>query len=152
MITKEILKKELEYNKETGIFTRIKTGEIAGSKLRYVKIHLKGKNYSAHRLAWLYVYDYIPDYSKDLMIDHINQNKHDNRICNLRVVNRSQNAQNSKLYSKNKTGIKGVHWIKEDKSYRATIYLNNKQISLGSHKNLFDAICARKSMENKIFI
>jgi len=150
MITKEILEKEIDYCKHTGLFTR--NGKEAGHKSRYIRISIKGKTYSAHRLAWLYIYGYMPDYKKDLMIDHINQDKHDNRICNLRVIDRCGNAQNSKIYITNKSGVKGVSFLKRDKTWRSFIHEKNKQIYLGSSKDFFEAVCKRKSAENKIFI
>jgi len=53
-------------------------------------IGLLGKRYYAHRLAWLYVYGVWPDGDTD----HINRNKHDNRIANLRSCSRSENMLN----------------------------------------------------------
>lgn len=47
--------------------------------------------YGAHRIVWMSVYGDIPD---DMVIDHINRSKNDNRIKNLRCVTRQQNARN----------------------------------------------------------
>lgn len=80
MVTQEELKKQLQYSKHTGLFTRLtspngknKVGEIAGTidKNGYVKISIKSKAYKAHRLAWLYEFGNFP--TKHL--DHINGKK-----------------------------------------------------------------------------
>jgi len=99
MITQDKLKEILDYNQHTGLFTwkKIKkysnrsVGDIAGSlSLGYVVIGIDKKIYKAHRLAWLYVYGEFPKEQ----LDHINGNKEDNRICNLREANQSQNNFN----------------------------------------------------------
>ena len=87
MITQSKLKELVNYDQDTGIFTwkkrtsnRIKIGDIIGNlhNCGYIEMGVNGKRYLAHRLAWLYVYGYMPK-----LIDHINTNKQDNRICNL---------------------------------------------------------------------
>lgn len=83
----------LEYNPESGIFVRRKTGHVAGSKGHhsgYVTIYIDGIGYSAHRLAWVYVHGTEPIGD----IDHINRNRSDNRIENLRNITRQENCLN----------------------------------------------------------
>jgi hypothetical protein len=135
MITETILKENLFYDEHTGLFYwttnrgRVKKGSIAGSKTKhgYLQIRLLNKIYLAHRLAWLYVYQEMPS----SLIDHINRNKLDNRICNLRLATKSQNAQNAKTPSTNKSGYKGVSWCNKEKKWRSCIKINQKFISLG---------------------
>lgn len=126
------LKEILNYDFETGIFTWkerlarcVWVGQIAGcSKFNYTKIVIFSKTYSAHRLAWLYVHGESPQG----MIDHINGNKHDNRICNLRLANNSENQQNQKkAQSNNKSGYLGVDFHKRSNSWRATLVVNKKR-------------------------
>ena len=97
-LTQEVLKEHLSYDPNTGIFTRrhsfrfFNAGDIAGfsnGKKNYTRIKLLGDRFLAHRLAWLYVYGTWPENQ----IDHINCDKTDNRICNLRVVNQFENMQ-----------------------------------------------------------
>jgi hypothetical protein len=128
-ITQEKLKEILDYNPDTGIFSwkvskakRIKVGSVAGCKnnLGYILIRIDGKIYLAHRLAWLYTHGDFPLNC----IDHINQIKDDNRICNLRDVTVSENMQNqSQVLGYTKNGSK----------YKATITLNNILYQLGSY-------------------
>lgn len=111
MITHERLLKILWYNPETGVFTwkfvsGRKLGAEAGSKIPsgYIAVQTKGKSYLAHRLAWFYVNKIWP--MKE--IDHINGNKLDNRIVNLREVSRRENAYNRGATKSNKLGLKGI--------------------------------------------
>lgn len=101
-ITATELKRVLEYNKETGVFIRI-NGAVAASVNQhgYGRIYVLGKRYAAHRLAWLYVFGELPSQ----FIDHINMDRNDNRIANLRLCDRSTNAANTKS---KRNGFKGV--------------------------------------------
>lgn len=113
-ITLERLKEALEYNQETGEFRRLlstgaraKIGAVAGSKRNdgYVTIKLDKHRFYAHRLAWLFENGGYPSG----LIDHINGNTSDNRICNLRDASISVNTQNQRRPMKsNKSGVLGV--------------------------------------------
>ena len=118
-ITQEELKEILKYDKQTGNFTwrytrssRAVKGSIAGTLHPdgYIFIRLNGKNYSAHRLAYLYVRGKIPS-----QIDHRNTVKSDNRWENLRRCTNVQNRRNTGLYANNKSGVKGVSLDKRGK-------------------------------------
>ena len=74
--------------------------------------------------------------------DHINGNTLDNRKCNLRKCNKTENNRNSKKRKKNKTGYKGVSAIKGSNKYVAQIFYNNKCIYLGSYKTPQEAHAA----------
>lgn len=69
--------------------------------------------------------------AKGFVVDHINQNKLDNRKSNLRDATKSLNALNSGMWGHNKSGYKGVSWSKQAKKWRATINVQKKQIHLG---------------------
>lgn len=131
MLTQELLKKELHYDPDTGLFFRLKTGKQAGSINKYHKYHLisvHGKQYRLHRLAWFYVYGEWPIAE----IDHINGNKSDNSILNLRDVDRSSNMLNMRKPQKNNScGFLGVHKTSCGR-YRASIGINGKRISIGN--------------------
>lgn len=151
MITQKYLKSRLSYNPASGdfhwrkLFHKGRENNVAGSENNegYVHIRLLGMSYKAHRLVWLYVYGYIPAGE----IDHINGNKLDNRLANLRVVNHEENCKNQKLASNNNTGIMGVGWHKNSNKWRARITVNGRNVALGHHNSFFDACCARKSAE-----
>lgn len=109
MITHDKLIQKLNYNPDTGEFTR-PNGKIAGSlhKEGYHNIMIEGKKYLSHRLAWFYMTRTWPVNC----IDHVNRNRTDNRWVNLREATRSQNQMNSKLRVTNKLGIKNIHKAK----------------------------------------
>lgn len=142
MITQYELQAKLHYNPNTGIFVNKKKNKITGSvhSKGYISIGVCGKVYLAHRLAWLYVYGYLPD----MQIDHINHNKQDNRINNLRVVTNSENHKNKGV---SKHGIFGVKWYEPYQMWRARITVDRKDISLGYFKEYNDAVNARKNAE-----
>lgn len=143
-LTIEQIKNILDYNPETGIFTR----KIVGSEEKgYLKISINGKKYLAHRLAWLMVHGSWP---KD-QIDHIDRNGMNNKISNLREATPQQNAGNKGLQKNNKSGHRGVHWNTRERKWEARIIVNGKQISLGAYKNKEDAIKKRKEVEIEIF-
>jgi hypothetical protein len=114
MLTAEELKKVLTYNPDTGDFhwlittsARARAGCRAGnlSALGYRVIKYLGRTYRAHRLAWLYVHGEWPSNQ----IDHINGDRQDNRIGNLRDVSAKVNLQNLRAaFPKSKTGLLGV--------------------------------------------
>lgn len=142
MLTQEYLKRQLSYDPETGLFTRIRAngnahiGDIAGntnSISGYHYISLKGHPRRAHRLVWLYLYGAFPEG----MIDHINGIKNDNRLANLRECNRAQNALNCKVDVRNKFGLKGVRQIGNRFCARAT--KDKKEIHLGCFATAVEA-------------
>jgi hypothetical protein len=80
-------------------------------------------------------------------IDHINRDRADNRIENLREVTNKQNQQNRSTNSDNTSGHTGVSWYKPYSKWRAQIKHNHKVIHLGYFTNIEDAIAARKAAE-----
>jgi hypothetical protein len=86
-----------------------------------------------------------------LQTDHINRNKLDNRKCNLRIVNCSQNKMNIKLRSDNSSGVKGVYFDKQRKKWVAEIMLNKKKFHLGRFNNIEEAKLKRKFAEKQYF-
>jgi hypothetical protein len=105
----------------------------AGSiyKNGYKVISYKGKRYLAHRLIYVYFHGYLSS-----NLDHINCNKLDNRIENLRKANHSQNAWNIGKTIRNKSGHKGICWRENKKHYEVTCQVNNKQYYLGVFKDI----------------
>lgn len=136
-VTQAYLKEVLSYDENTGIFrwrrdmsTQMKAGDVAGSIITdgYWRIGLNGKAHKAHRLAWLYMYGQWPG-----VIDHIDGDRLNNKINNLRDTTRSVNCQNLKRASKaNKScGFLGVTQYKPGK-YQAQIRVGRRFIYLGS--------------------
>lgn len=150
----------LDYDPDTGIFTWKFNdkkppqwngkwgGKAAGSVSEttgYINININKKMTRAHRLAWIVAYGSEPANQ----IDHINGNRTDNRINNLRCVSNMENGKNQKLRSTNTSGLMGVGIHRGTGKYRSRIYHNNKEISLGLFDSFFEACCARKSAEKR---
>lgn len=90
-------------------------------------IQVSGTRYLAHRLAWMYVYGVMPS-----MIDHVNGDRSDNRIENLRPANKSTNNVNTGLTIRNTTGAKGLMRGRgKDGAFYARIVKNGKTIHIG---------------------
>ena len=149
MLTQDRLKELLNYDPETGIFTRKtsiaghKVGSISGASQNkgYIQMYVDSKNYLAHRLAWLYVYGCWPKYQ----IDHINRNKKDNRIVNLRDVSNSTNQHNIGIRSHNVSGVTGVVWNSRNQKWVAQLIYQNKRYHIGTYTNVEDAKIAREN-------
>lgn len=150
----------LQYDPETGTLRhRARTGDtpyvaawntkFAGKAITskdqhgYLRVALLGVRLSVARVAWTLFYKEPPVGC----IDHINGIRDDNRICNLRIVSKGENAKNSKRRKDNKSGITGVTWDSVNLRWKAHIRVNNKQITVGRYVNLGDAVFARKEAE-----
>lgn len=75
----------------------------------YYQVFHKMKAYRNSRIVWMLNNGEIPD---GLLIDHINGIKTDNRLCNLRLATKAQNGQNQAINCRNKTGVKGLCFVK----------------------------------------
>lgn len=139
----ECLRQTWAYDIETGKFTRrVKSGRwAAGSEVGtihhtgYVKMLFDGKQYLAHRLAWLYVYGEWPSGQ----LDHINRDKTDNRIANLRVATSAQNNAN-RVTSAPISGKRGVYPAGE--KFRARIMVDGYARHLGCFDSPSEASAA----------
>ena len=171
MITQKELKELLHYDPETGVFTWLprcinkfksdlgmkiwnakhamtQAGYLSAKrngKCRYITISIANRPYQAHRLSWLYMNGEFPADQ----IDHINGNGLDNRFLNLRAVTCSENKKNMKIQKNNTSGCVGVRWHKCSSKWLAQVRAEGRQIHLGVFDDWFEAICARKSAENK---
>ena len=135
-ITQEELKNRLDYNPLTGVFTWLhdkpnvkkKAGDSAGCKMNkgYIHINLNGKKYLAHRLAWLYTYGVFPSG----FIDHINGDRDDNGIVNLRQVTNRENCQNN-ITVRNGDRLVGAHWSTKMQKWKSSYHYNGKYHNLG---------------------
>lgn len=159
MLTQEQLKEHIHYDPETGIFTRIKRGnmdnrskigEALGSKdsYGYTQFNVLGETYLAHRLAYLYMTGEWPAEE----VDHINRVRDDNRWDNLRLApSRVAQCQNispkNGLKVKSNTGIPGVTYVHKTARFHVCMAIDGKRTHLGSFDNLLDACARRKSME-----
>ena len=151
MLSQKRLKELLSYDAETGLLTwissrpRVKAGDLAGGICTsgYYRVKLEGKYYRWHRLIWLYVEGVWPNDQ----IDHIDHDKLNNKLANLREVTTAENAKNRTLHTENTSGVTGVYWCKRKCRWKAQICENYKVKHLGSFKEKADAIIARKKAD-----
>lgn len=156
-IDQQRIRELFAYDPDAGVFTRKictapqrKVGEVAGSKdhAGYVTIVFDRKWYKAHRMAWVYLNGDIPE---GFEIDHANGIRDDNRIENLRLATRSQNAQNQKRpHRDSATEKRGVTLHKRTGKFAAQIFVDGKNHHLGLFDDVDSAAEARVTAEREI--
>lgn len=103
----------------------------------YIRCQIDSKTVYLHRFIYTKFFGEVPD---GMQVDHIDGDKKNNRISNLRLVTNKQNQENRQGAQKNSgTGIKGVSWHKTKNKYMAAIKANKKQIYLGYFDRIEDA-------------
>jgi hypothetical protein len=154
MLTQDQLRNLVRYSPVVGVFEKLigqgtkrspKRWILLGcsnSDTGYIYLSIMGKRYPAHRLAWLYVHGEFPEAD----IDHIDGDKTNNAISNLRKATRAQNSANSQTGQRNTSGIKGVSWSKTAKKWVARIVMNG-QVALNAYFD--DVEEARQAVEGK---
>lgn len=153
MITQIRLKEVLDYDPVTGLFNwkrrmrGTKFGSAAGwvNDSGYLCIRVDGTLYRAQRLAWLYVHGVYPKG----VIDHIDRNRLNNSIVNLRDITKAMNQRNLSKSIANTSTVTGVTWYKAGNKWHAQITVDRKKIHLGYFDKFEDAVIARKEAEVK---
>lgn len=141
-VDQTMLKKFFTYDPDTGNLKwrlpqrQSEVGDILGYAHSggYKSASIAGKAYLLHRLVWMFVYGYFPE-----QIDHINHDRQDNRLCNLREVNNTTNSKNTSLSVNSVTKVNGVSFMKSKNKFRAYIMVNRKQIHLGLYDSIEEA-------------
>jgi HNH endonuclease/AP2 domain len=122
-------------------------GTLASSKhvtgYRYVDI--LGVGYHAHRVAWAHHYGVWPEDE----VDHINHNRSDNRIVNLRNASRTTNTQNASKRKDNTSGVTGVSWDRQHQKWAAIIFTEGRNHRLGRFNDFEQAVAAREAAVQK---
>ncbi len=161
MLSPQTLRELLTYNPETGELKWLPRGpEHSGrncgwksfnrrfaGKAAFTSINRDGYHhgrifdgtYQAHRVAWAIVHGSWPEHQ----IDHINGDRADNRLSNLRAVSGAENCRNIARPSNNSSGHIGVVWHKKQSKWQAQIGVNGKRIYLGLFASLSAAVEAR---------
>ena len=171
--TIETLRKLLRYEPDTGkLYWRERNPDMFNStakrtaihacnnwnskfsgKRAFVTVHNRGYNhgaivgdmYLAHRVVWTMAYGEWPECE----IDHINHNRTDNRLANLRSVTTQGNQRNASISKNNTSGVLGVSFDKSRSKWMASIMVDGKHIYLGRFSCIASAISARESANKK---
>jgi HNH endonuclease/AP2 domain len=139
VITQSELKELLEYDTINGGFiwkqprsNRVKIGDKAGclQPHGYTSINISKKYYLARRLVWLYHFGVLPSGTGET-IDHIDMNRSNNKVENLRLCTRSDNQNNSGKHIDNTSGFKGVHLHRKTGKWCAQVGILGKKKYLG---------------------
>jgi len=131
-----------------GVFTRKSNGKIVGTKQNhgYIQCSIKTKNFKIrillHKLIFLYHYGYIPK-----VIDHIDRDKSNNKIENLREATKSLNEANTGPRPKNKSGYKGVCWHRAAKKWRVTL----REKHYGLFEDLKEAVDEYNKLSKEVY-
>lgn len=133
--------------KRRGVKTGIALGTDNG--FGYKRITVLGRSYYAHRLAWFYCYGEWPAGE----IDHIDGNKANNTIANLRDVSAQGNAQNKlKAQKNNASSLLGVSWHKKASKWQAHICVYKTRKYLGLFDSVEEAHAAYLNEKRKVVI
>jgi hypothetical protein len=151
IITQEYLQSIFDY-KDGELFSKInyrkkyvgvKVGSIGNG---YYCVQLHNKKYKIHRLIFLMYKGYLPEY-----IDHIDCNKLNNKIENLRESTKTQNSLNQKIGIRNKSKYKNVSWDKFTKKWLVALKINKKSIKIGRFNDIELADLVATEARNKYY-
>jgi hypothetical protein len=151
----ELVRSSLEYDAATGKLLWRKSpskkfqkgSEAGGYDLRgYLCIKVGGVPLKGHRIAWFLHFGQWPTGE----VDHINCNKSDNRIDNLRVVSHAENSRNRPAQANNSSGFKGVHFCSTYRKFRAQIGIEGRRIALGYFESAEQAAKAYEKAASEI--
>jgi hypothetical protein len=115
------------------------TSDLCG----YRQGSINGKNYVAHRIVWVMHYGSEPPDQ----IDHINHNRSDNRVENLREATNAINGKNQKANKRNTSGVCGVSWSARDRLWYAYINVDGRRVNLGTFASKDAAAAVRREAE-----
>ncbi len=158
MITHDLVRELLDYSPETGVMAwKVRANSSKGWNNRYagkpvgnlqdgyLNTSIFKKKVHVHRLIWFWVHGEWPR-----IIDHIDRDRLNNKLSNLRNVDDGVNARNKSMRRNNKSGAVGVHWGIAAKKWVAQIVLNKKTHHLGVFETVEEASIAYQSARDRL--
>lgn len=120
---------------------KVVVGKVAGSKCagEYLAVKLFKQRYMVHHVVWWLHGGVIPD---GMLLDHINRNKLDNRIENLRLVDTSENSANSSRY-----GNRNCYWNERVQAYQVRVQFRGEYYHAGKY---FKSLSAAKEAAQQL--
>lgn len=154
-ITQSRLRELVSYDPLTGHLTYLRDigGRRAGERCGWLHkrgwryLSVDGGTYRAARLIWFYMTGEWPE----VLVDHENRVRDDDRWVNLRLANNAQNGRNATLSKRNTSGTKGVGWHGRLGKWYASIRVDRRLIHLGYFHDIDSAAAARRAAELKYF-
>lgn len=150
ILTQEYLHTLFEY-KDGLLFTKVRRSNIKiGSKVGnqhysgYIFTSINSKHYAIHRIIFCMHYGFFPK-----LIDHINGDRSDNRIENLRIATVAENNRNAKIRLNNTSGSKGVHFVKQINKWLVQIQINKQKKYFGCFEDFELADLVAQEARNK---
>lgn len=150
LISQEMVCSLFEY-RDGKLFNKVRRGNAAiGDEAcaldakGYKRTKINRKNFFVHRLIFLMHHGYMPQF-----IDHIDCDRTNNQIENLREATHTQNNHNRKISTRNKSGVKGVSWCNRPPSWKAQGTVNYRQYHLGYFSKLEDAEAAVRQFRSE---
>lgn len=154
-INLHLIKQYIDYSPDSGIFSRIKLdkkdsvsslGPIFGlDNGGYIIFSVLGQSYLAHRLAFLFMGEKIPE-----LVDHKNRVRSDNRWVNLRAADKFINAQNRSMQKNNISGCPGVIFDKHRNKFRTYVRFNGRSYTAGRFVEFIDAVKALENLKSNL--
>ena len=143
MLTQELVRKLFRY--EDGELIRLSNGKRSGSmnSRGYLNVYANKCLYVAHRIIFIYHHGYLPKF-----IDHIDGDRLNNKIENLRPATKADNSRNMKITQRNTSGAKGVYWHSQRSKWQGRVVFNYKTISVGLYEKFEDAkkaVCKKRA-------
>lgn len=146
-----------DYDPDTGVLVwkvssgkRISAGKsTSDTRLDrgYYRFQFRKERFFVHNVVWEMFNGKIPP---NMVVDHIDHDRSNNRRCNLRLVTPGDNNRNRSPHNIGTSRCLGVTWHKKTGKWRSRISDNGRQVSLGLFDDIFDAYCARKSAEYRL--
>jgi len=126
------------------------SGSRAGcvNKSGYLIVTIDSKSYRLARIIWILLFGFIP---AGFFVDHINGNKTDNRLCNLRLATNKQNQENRPAPKNTTSGYRGVCWHKTAQKWMARVCHHGKRETIGFFDTAESAYEAYKARVQQIY-
>ena len=114
----------VQYDAHIGIMLGARGKPVTAIAGGYLIVHFQGRNHPVHRVAWFLTHGTFPE-----VVEHINRDKLDNRICNLRAADSYLNTLNKTKYGNNRSGHKGVYRQNGGEKWRVQITIRGRVLT-----------------------
>lgn len=150
--SREFLRASFDYDPETGILTwkvrrsnNTQIGKEAGTTVNGYRQVKLDQFYYVHRIIWKMITGEDPD-----EVDHIDGDRANNKISNLRAVDRLENRKNIQRHSNNTSGVLGVSFHRLTGKWQSYITVRKRRSHIGLFDTFEEAVAARKAAEAKL--